>query len=60
MELTQEAVEANKSIKLFEDQYRVAYKTIMELIIGNFESKNFESGFSQSQNLIEQLKIDSD
>ena len=46
MEITQEAVEANKSIKLFEDQYRVAYKTIMELIIGNFESKNFESGFS--------------
>jgi hypothetical protein len=33
-------LEANELIQKFEEKYRVAYKSIMELIITNFESRN--------------------
>lgn len=48
MEVTPEAMEANTQIQVYEDKYRIAYKTIMELIISNFETKNYDSGFQQS------------
>lgn len=56
MEVTPEAMEANTQIQVYEDKYRIAYKTIMELIISNFETKNYDSGFQQS--VVEQLKIE--
>ena len=30
----------SESIQKFEEKYRIAYKSIMELIITNFENKN--------------------
>jgi hypothetical protein len=40
LKISKEALEANESIQKFEEKYRIAYKSIMELIITNFENKN--------------------
>lgn len=53
---TDEAMQANIDVKVQEESYRIAYKTLMELIIGIFEESNCMNGLDK----IEPLEIESE
>ena len=43
----EEAMKANLDVKVQEESYRIAYKTLMELIIGIFEESNCVNGLDK-------------